>query len=129
MSIDRSKECDQMYGVLLDMPGESRHNRSAICEALYDAGYRKFEIIDEPAARADGGPAFGEFKKCGDNAVQTGGLTVRDYFAAKALQGMLANPEFYKEAGRRHETAQAAREELAATAQVFADEMLKERAK
>jgi hypothetical protein len=37
----RSKACDEMFGVLLKMPEASRNNRSDICEALYDAGYRK----------------------------------------------------------------------------------------
>ncbi|MNC66408.1 hypothetical protein D3C75_1168010 [compost metagenome] len=43
----RSKACDEMFGVILSMPEEKRHNRSDICEALYDAGYRKFEIVEE----------------------------------------------------------------------------------
>ncbi|MNE48886.1 hypothetical protein D3C80_1433760 [compost metagenome] len=43
----RSKACDEMFGVILNMPEEKRHNRSDICEALYDAGYRKFEIVEE----------------------------------------------------------------------------------
>lgn len=40
-----------------------------------------------------GGPAFGEFEKCGDVAVRTGGLTMRDYFASKAMQALIANPK------------------------------------
>ncbi|HWD39785.1 MAG TPA: hypothetical protein VG944_13125 [Fimbriimonas sp.] len=35
-------------------------------------------------------PAFGELLKQGDVAVTKGGITVRDYFAAAALQGLLA---------------------------------------
>lgn len=38
---ERSKACDEMFGVILSIPEENRHNRSDICEALYDAGYRK----------------------------------------------------------------------------------------
>lgn len=38
---ERSKECDVMYGVILALPEDRSHNRSDICEALYDAGYRK----------------------------------------------------------------------------------------
>lgn len=108
-----------------------------IAQRLANAGYRKFEIVDEanPYPREPyenkwpktGGPLHGGGAYWTDPAQH--GLTIRDYFAASALQGMLANPEFYKEAGRKHETAQAAREEVAATALAFADEMLKERAK
>ena len=39
---ERSKACDKMYGVILDkIPQDRRNNGSDICEALYDAGYRK----------------------------------------------------------------------------------------
>lgn len=44
---ERSKVCDEMFGVILSMPESNRHNRSDICEALYDAGYRKFEIVED----------------------------------------------------------------------------------
>lgn len=40
---ERSKACDQMYGVILSLPENRSNNRSDICEALYDAGYRKVE--------------------------------------------------------------------------------------
>lgn len=43
----RSKACDKMYGVYLDLPESSRGNTSDLVEALYDAGYRKFEIVDK----------------------------------------------------------------------------------
>lgn len=36
--------------------------------------------------------AFGEFKQAGELAIKTGGVTVRDYFAAKAMQGFLSGP-------------------------------------
>lgn len=45
----RNKACDEMFGVILTLPEDRRHNRSDICEALYDAGYRKFEIGDGEA--------------------------------------------------------------------------------
>lgn len=39
---ERSKACDKMFGVILDkIPQDRRNNGSDICEALYDAGYRK----------------------------------------------------------------------------------------
>lgn len=38
---ERSKECDRMFGVIIDrIPEDRRHNRSDIVEALYDAGCR-----------------------------------------------------------------------------------------
>jgi hypothetical protein len=37
----------------------------------------------------DGGPAFPTLMKAGDLAVSEGGASLRDYFAAKALQGLL----------------------------------------
>lgn len=45
----RTKACDEMFGVILSLREDRRHDRSDICEALYDAGYRKFEIVDGEA--------------------------------------------------------------------------------
>jgi hypothetical protein len=42
-------------------------------------------------AKNDGGPAFPVYDDHGQY-VNGGGATLRDYFAAKAMQGMLANP-------------------------------------
>ena len=42
-------------------------------------------------SKDNGGPAFGEFQKVGDVAMRDGGLSIRDYFAAKAMQGMIAS--------------------------------------
>ena len=39
-----------------------------------------------------GGPAFPN--EVALNTWQRGGMTLRDYFAAKAMQGALANPNF-----------------------------------
>lgn len=42
----------------------------------------------------DGGPAFPHEFKYGDGTAQRSeGMTLRDYFAAKALQGLLSDPE------------------------------------
>lgn len=38
---ERSKACDEMFGVILKMTSGDPNNRSDILEALYDAGYRK----------------------------------------------------------------------------------------
>ena len=67
-----------------------------------------------------GGPAFGQVVelKCvhvdpfgatdwEPEVMMHGGLTVRDYFAAKALQGYLSSPEFRSERGIK-ESAKAA---------------------
>ena len=69
----------------------------------------------------NGGPAFprpaGDFNGTRHgNAAQTG-MTLRDYFAAKAMQGFAADPQM----GR--ETA----EEIAELAYMWADAMLKQR--
>lgn len=37
-----------------------------------------------------GGPAFPTLMKSGDLAVAEGGMTLRDYFAAKALPGIIS---------------------------------------
>jgi hypothetical protein len=42
----RSKACDEMFGIM-SSPPVREGNRSDMAEALYDAGYRKFEIVDE----------------------------------------------------------------------------------
>ena len=36
----------------------------------------------------NGGPAFGELQQVGDVAMRDGGLSIRDYFAAKAMQAL-----------------------------------------
>lgn len=42
--------------------------------------------------RNDGGQAFPCIElKCGDNAIGSGGMTLRDWFAGQALTGMLGN--------------------------------------
>ena len=42
----RSKSCDAMYGIMTSPPVRD-NNRSDMAEALYDAGYRLFEITDD----------------------------------------------------------------------------------
>lgn len=37
-------------------------------------------------SKDNGGPAFGELQQVGDVAMRDGGLSIRDYFAAKAMQ-------------------------------------------
>jgi hypothetical protein len=68
-----------------------------------------------------GGPAFPLETS---TAFQNPGMTLRDYFAAKAMQGMLADPDTAR-------TVQKARrkmdEAVAELAYMYADAMLKER--
>jgi len=56
-----------------------------------------------------------------ERVVPCDGLTIRDYFAAKALQGLLANP-FVAERDTAFNT-----KDLAKWAHMLADEMLKAR--
>jgi hypothetical protein len=71
----------------------------------------------------DGGPAF-PAERHEDFAHQ--GMSLRDYFAAKALQGMLSNSEFMQDDnGHRNNTFA----NYARAAYMQADSMLAERAK
>ena len=58
----------------------------------------------------DGGPAFpfGQISEVTGqpvNGFYDSGMSLRDYFAAKAMQGALANPEVKETAGSRSEWA------------------------
>lgn len=70
----------------------------------------------------DGGAAFGEFKQAGDLAIKTDGISIRDYFAAKALPGLM---------GRSWSplTGDELVNQWAVSAYAMADAMLAERAK
>ena len=70
-------------------------------------------------SKDNGGPAFGELQQVGDVAMRDGGLSIRDYFAAKAMQGMIAAPVL----------ASSDQFMLARDAYTVADAMLLERAK
>ena len=45
----------------------------------------------------DGGPAFPSLRELGDIATTDDGMALRDYFAAKAMQGLLAHHGVYEE--------------------------------
>ena len=47
-------------------------------------------------SKDNGGPAFGELQQVGDVAMRDGGLSIRDYFAAKAMQGMIAAVGYHR---------------------------------
>jgi hypothetical protein len=73
------------------------------------------------SAREDGGPAFptaGKHLRFGDREPDAPGMTLRDYFAAKALQGGIA-----------HTGLHSATPEAVQLAYMLADLMLAERAK
>ena len=76
------------------------------------------------SAGRDGGPAFPTLAVIGDHAVSEGGLTLRDYFAAKAMQGLLANQGGQLETTVFEYGDKAALARLARFAGMIADAML-----
>lgn len=71
--------------------------------------------------QTDGGPAFGNFYQIGDKAVTQGGMTLRDYFAAKAMSGLVASHD--------GEDFRLGNEDLAVCAYAVADAMIAARGK
>jgi hypothetical protein len=74
-----------------------------------------------------GGPAFPQIELCqvtGKTYAQHMGMNMRDYFAAKALQGLLADPEPFDLCDGDKTIADS----YAREAYVYADAMLKARA-
>lgn len=77
-----------------------------------------------------GGPAFPEIRiVSGDNynpptKLYYGGMTLRDYFAAKAMQGLLSNPKLADEIMKRNKSGDNWIEK---SAWGWADEVLKAR--
>ena len=72
-----------------------------------------------------GGPAFPVFPETGGgHAGAFHGITMRDYFAAKAMQGLLANPKLQKEILAMGGCKSGW---IETSAYAFADEMLKAR--
>jgi len=61
---------------------------------LLEIEMSEYPIESKPSAPRDGGPAFPTNGP--DNGVYGAGISVRDYFAAKAMQGMLSRPTRYK---------------------------------
>lgn len=72
----------------------------------------------------DGGLAFGEFQQVGNISLKTGGMSLRDYFAAKAMQAALQNIS-----SCTLEDAERIALMTPGLAYVIADAMLAERAK
>lgn len=79
-------------------------------------------------AKDNGGPAFPQMKLAGDYVME--GLSVRDYFAAKAMQAMLSNPNvIVASAQRGWELSNCNMHGIALEAYTQADAMLAERSK
>lgn len=74
----------------------------------------------------DGGSAFGEFKQAGNCSIKNGGLTIRDYFAAKAMQGLQS---VYWDTVDKYETAEDVLSCMAQSSYEIADAMIAERSK
>lgn len=68
----------------------------------------------------DGGPAFPSKANPGTYQVSHYGMTLRDYFAAKAMQGVLASP--------LHASTETAKQ-MAEASYIMADAMLEQRNK
>lgn len=78
--------------------------------------------------KEDGGAAFGEFKQAGHASIKTGGISIRDYFAAKAMAAAI-NDAAMEALDQVCETSQEMAEMIAKAAYMQADAMLAERAK
>ena len=84
----------------------------------------------------NGGPAFGELQQVGDVAMRDGGLSIRDYFAAKAIPSGLnvSSHDAANLVGRECPLDSAGKiqwlaDVSAALCWIMADAMLKERCK
>lgn len=72
------------------------------------------------ASKETGGSAFPlHVAPC--NALDYQGMTLRDYFAAKAMQGLLSNPKLSEQIKKQGQSW------IAESAYAWADDMLKER--
>lgn len=80
----------------------------------------RMRLIETLDRREGGGSAFGEFRQAGECSVKSGGVTIRDYFAAKAMASML---------DKHNAAAQLDPSLTACCAYRYADAMLAERAK
>lgn len=74
-----------------------------------------------------GGPAFPQVATDPDGDLWQPGMTLRDYFAAKAIAGILANPDISASAARCNVSTNEFREDTAIAAYAMADAMLKAR--
>ena len=87
-------------------------------------------------SKDNGGPAFGELQQVGDVAMRDGGISIRDYFAAKAIPSGLnvSSHDAANLVGRECPFDSAGKIQWiadvhSAICYIMADAMLKERAK
>ena len=72
-------------------------------------------------------PAFPVAFKWGKELSQYNGMTLRDYFAAKALQAMLSSPEFLVVVTADQAIGNNAKERVSNVSFAYADAMMKAR--
>lgn len=77
----------------------------------------------------DGGPAFGEFHQVCEVSQKVGGISVRDYFAAKIAASLIGNDGAMDVASQECEDAAEMMALLAERSYAMADAMLAERVK
>lgn len=76
-----------------------------------------------------GGPAFPQAERIGEMSITSGGMTLRDYFAAKVMASTIAVPEYMRAFASKGKDFEQALAALAEDSYKAADAMLKERAK
>jgi hypothetical protein len=82
-------------------------------------------MSEQTKAIEDGGPAFPHPTECSDGrGIPYLGMTLRDYFAAKALAGLLADP---KEKPHKKQSFKHFCREIAAGSYAYADAMIEAR--
>jgi hypothetical protein len=82
----------------------------------------------DPKAAEHLKPAFPTLAVAGDVALSEGGITMRDYFAAKALQGFCANPAVFASNGMSGwDLVNCTEDQLAEVCNRLADAMLRAR--
>ncbi len=75
----------------------------------------------------DGGPAFPQSEAWGSRHPVPGGMTLRDYFAAKAMQSMLLDTKQFAGCGLGEAPLAAVPDIIAGWSYLMADAMLKAR--
>ena len=78
-------------------------------------------------SKDNGGPAFPDGSTNEWGNADNSGMSLRDYFAAHAMQGLFANSELIKRAKERHLDIHEIEEGTATEAYAIADAMLEAR--
>lgn len=98
------------------------------CECEATKSRIKDLLLAQKSGAFGGDAAFGEFKQVGECSIKTGGISVRDYFAAKAMQGQMQREKDFGKTVREQGFSKYAAH-IAETSYQLADAMLAERAK